>query len=169
VKIDGEEEWLVTSIPILLGSALPQDYYYLTVFHDSLFLTNYRSGYVVQSSLDGKIATIIAKLSGWEIQGTAANANGVFVSTVKNGVTKIELLPFFWSPEHHSSMHLQVRRLVGTLVVASRCNNNALSGKCQLKRLPREILLLILSFLDSNSLVQRHHLPAQIVSPAVNP
>jgi hypothetical protein len=156
--IDGKEEWMVSSIRILLDRR-GQEYFGVAVFNDSLFLIS-TSGRVVRSSLDGKVASVIAEHTFGSQMGIAADANGVYVTLQKHVVIKIELPGFFWSTEHHQMIHYQKRHLIRQIVVASLCNTSS-NSTSPLTRLPREILFHVLSFLDSHAIgVQQVELPA---------
>jgi DNA-binding beta-propeller fold protein YncE len=149
VNVGGKEEWMVTSIQIVLPHI--NDFYCVAVFRDTLFLAAWRSGNIVQSSLDGKQANILARLPERSPHGLAVDASGVYVSVhVQNVISKIELPRLFWSSDSHQYMHWHTRKLVGVVVLASLCQSNLSTARCPLRRLPREILFHTLSFLDSS-------------------
>jgi hypothetical protein len=147
VKINGTDQWVVTSIPIF--PKLVKRFFSVTVFHDMLYLSTH-SG-IIESSLDGKTATIIANLTVNSLLEVAVNANGIYVAECKShSITKIEFQIQFWSPDNHQRMQPNQKSIVGIVVVASRCNLP--NSKCQLRRLPRDVLFYMLSFLNNYSI-----------------
>jgi hypothetical protein len=146
VKNSPSDIWISTSISILLAE-IGQFYQTITVFHDTLFLTT-QKGLVVQSSLDGRTVKVIASLSH-TMGGIAADSTGVYVTEPRNStITKIEVT-WNWSTYNHAVFPKQARQAIEIFAMAS-LNSRISTGKCQLQRLPRELLLHILSFLDSN-------------------
>jgi hypothetical protein len=143
-------EWMVSSIRVLLPHC--HDYFFLSVFCDTIFLTTWATGQVIQSSLDGKTASVMAQFRGNNRIGVAVNASGAYVSLHRwNIISRIDLPRLFWSSENHQHMNWHIRELVGIVALASLCQSNSSTSRCQLRRLPREILFHVLSFIDSSS------------------
>jgi DNA-binding beta-propeller fold protein YncE len=150
VIIDGTEQWMVSSIRIGL-QLQSQEFYAIAVLNDRLFLTSWDVGTVVQSSLDGKSATVIAQLPVRTHTAIAATTHTLYASICNyNAIRKIELQGWFWSTENHRHLNIQSRQFMRILVVAALCNSS--NSMCQLRKLPREILFHLLSFLDSHSI-----------------
>jgi hypothetical protein len=121
----------------------------VTVFYDSLVLIawNSKSGLVLQSSLDGKSASPIIEFDGKDLSGVTADAKHIYVThSQRHYISKIPWRTV-WSPQTHKKFHIQTRKLIKSVVVASLCSISS-QPKCQLKKLPKEILFHILSFLD---------------------
>jgi hypothetical protein len=122
----------------------------MTIFQDTLFITTW-TGLVIQSSLDGKTASTLAELSPTQLMGIAVNDNAVFVTEDDSHViTKISyIMP--WTPHNHCNLLPPKKQLIDFIVVASLCHTNT-SPSNLLRKLPREILLHMLCFLDHQSI-----------------
>ena len=144
----GNVEWLVTSIFIL-----DPEFFGVAIFCDVLFLTCWDSGNVIQTTLSGGNTKIIGSVRANEPIALAADLGHVYaVLPNSHAVTKITWLQL-WNPQEHHRFVAEKRRLIGVVVMASRCVARRSSTlKCLLRKLPREILLYMLSFLDEDTL-----------------
>jgi hypothetical protein len=144
---DGIPHWSVTTVPIETAEPFTE-IYAVAVYGDALFLISWNHGLVVQSSLDGKAAKVIAKLRSFDLTGVAANATGVYVTHSNSGIITKITHGFWWSPHNHRLFGAEQRKLVGTIMTA----HSSFNAQCQLRKMPREIVLHVLTFLNNQSL-----------------
>jgi DNA-binding beta-propeller fold protein YncE len=150
VKSDTQtHEWTPTPISIDLSQGALCA---LAIFGDTLFLLTFR-GSVLQSSLDGKRASFLVEVpkavqeSG--IKSLTAGANAVYMTHSKGGFIAKITWRFWWSARQHNQFGIELRKLIRFIVVASLCYSK-IESKSQLNKLPKEILLHVLSFLDNS-------------------
>jgi DNA-binding beta-propeller fold protein YncE len=142
--------WTMTSICISLMDKISTFFEAVAIFRDVLFLVCTNDGSVIQSSLDGRATKVIEKLECGRSIALTADARYLYATQqTLHTVTRIRWM-HFWSPQAHCNLDTERKLFVRVLVVASRCVTA--NSKCNLQKLPREILLHILSFLDIGTL-----------------
>jgi DNA-binding beta-propeller fold protein YncE len=140
--ISGSVQWTVTSISILLDQPDTGNYFGVAIFCDMMFLTSWDSGYVIRSTLDGKEARVVGTLPN--CMAIAVDSTGVYATQYYSCV--IDKFPFSrWSPQTHQHFDREMRLLIKAVITASLSP----FGTSQLRKLPRDIVFYMLTFLKS--------------------
>jgi DNA-binding beta-propeller fold protein YncE len=146
-------QWIDTSI--LVSLTPPGEFQSIAIFSDTLFLVKWNSATIVLTTLDGKVIRVIGKLK--QTQSAvhcmiAAGATAVYVTqNWEHNIIKISR-SLEWSQQNHQHFDLEKKALIKTVALASLCS----SSTSQLRKLPREILFHMLSFIDCCDM-QRYH------------
>jgi hypothetical protein len=98
---------------------------------------------VIQSSLDGKTAKVIATLREFDLAGVA-----VYVAHYSTAIITKITRELWWTLHNHRFFGVEQRKLVGTIMTA----HSSLNAQCQLRKMPREIVLHVLTFLNNQNI-----------------
>jgi hypothetical protein len=120
----------------------------VAVYDDDLFLISWENGVVIQSSLDGKTARVIATLRVSDLAGVAANMTAVYVAHYSTAIITKITRELWWTPHNHQFFGVEQRKLVGTIMTA----HTSFNAQCQLRKMPREIMLHVLTFLNNHNI-----------------
>jgi hypothetical protein len=146
----GKVEWMVTSILISARA----EYISVALFSDTLFLTCWRSGSIIKTSLSGATQKVLGRVKTNSFNGLAADAIYLYSTDPLCDTTMRIAWRNFWSPQEHQNFDEKQRQIIQITLMAYYVANTPTSkpSACLLAKLPREILFFILSFLEEDTL-----------------